>query len=127
MQDKVACLANLSVIITLWWLLVGALRGAWIISSRVCKPQAVHAVIQHSVRSISQSMPAPTTAPIPSTATPSAPTSASLILMPQALRGLHVSLCDSGRVQNGAGQDPWNVLLLRYRVSADHKAQFILR
>lgn len=107
-----------------WWLLVGALTSTWVISSRVCKPQAVHAVVQHSVCSISQSMAAPApTAPIPTTATPSAPTPATLILMPQALRRLHVSLCDGRRIQDGARQDPWNVLLLRYGVPAEHTLQ----
>lgn len=62
-------------------------------------------------------------APIPTTATPSAPTPATLILMPQALRGLHVSLCDGGRIQDGARQNPWNVLLLRYGVSAENTLQ----
>lgn len=115
-------LTCLSVIILPLRLLVGALTGTRVISSRVCQPKAVHAMVQHPMCSISQSVPAPTTTPIPAAATPSAPAPATLIFMPQALRGLHISLCDSGRIQNGAGQDLWNVRLLRYGIPAHNRA-----
>ena len=79
------CEACLLVIITAWWLLVCPLTCARIIPPGADKAHAVHAVIQHAMRSISESTTSTSTTSIPTPATPSAPTTAPLVLVPQPL------------------------------------------
>jgi hypothetical protein len=76
------CYACLLVIIIAWWLLVCPLTCARIIPPWADKPHAVHAVIQHAMRSISKSAASASTTSIPTAATPSAPTTPPLVLMP---------------------------------------------
>ena len=76
------CYSCLLVIIIAWWLLVCPLTCARIIPPWADKPHAVHAVIQHAMRSISKSAASASTTSIPTAATPSAPTTPPLVLMP---------------------------------------------
>lgn len=81
------------------------------------KAHAANAVTQHSVGTICQHSLI-TTASAPKTTPASAPppSTAPLVLMPEALAGLHIGFCDSWGIQNGPREQLRKMLLGGLRV-----------